>query len=80
MQKALACRGEHTYLYAQMLLNTLYNNNKDDSFVEGTFIAKRIANSIELAAREKYIYVNYYLTSNKARFSTWDMKVVKLKI
>ena len=76
MKKALACRGEHTYLYAQMLLNTLYNNNKDDSFVEGTFIAKRIANSIELAAREKYIYL---LTSHKAEFSTWDMKVVKLE-
>ena len=51
--KALAFRSEHTYLYAQMLLNTLYNKNKDDSFIEGTFIAKRLSQSIELAAREK---------------------------
>ena len=54
--KDLACRGEHTYLYSQMLLNSLYNRNKNECIESGTFIAKRISEEIELAAREKYFF------------------------
>jgi len=43
----LSCRGEHTYLYAQMLLNTLAQNSTKG------YIAKRIMQEVEIAAREK---------------------------
>ena len=49
--KELSCRGEHTYLYAMMLLNTLAQNNPKG------YIAKRIMQEIEIAARKKYISI-----------------------
>jgi hypothetical protein len=36
-----------------MLLNSLYEKNKQSSLENGVFIAKRISQEIELAAREK---------------------------
>ncbi len=49
----MACRGEHTYLYTQMLLNSLYEKNKQNCLENGVFIAKRLSQEIERAAREK---------------------------
>jgi hypothetical protein len=45
-----------------MLLNSLYNRNKNESIESGTFIAKRISEEIEIAAREKYMI--YHLMFN----------------
>jgi hypothetical protein len=36
-----------------MLLYSLYNKNKENNFDNGTFIAKRLSQEIELAAKEK---------------------------
>ncbi|CAF1011756.1 unnamed protein product [Brachionus calyciflorus] len=55
---ALTCRGEHTYLYSQMLLNSIFNRNKLLCNENGCFIAKRISQEIDLAAKEK----NYNIT------------------
>lgn len=55
----LSCRGEHTYLYSQMLLNSLYDKDKNNCIESGSFISKRISQEIELAAREK----NYNVTA-----------------
>lgn len=63
----LACRGEHTYLYAQMMLNSLYNEEKKTCIESGSFIAKRILQEIELAAREKgYNVTPFTLALNSA--------------
>ena len=52
--QGLSCRGEHTYLYSQMLLNSLYDKDKNNCIESGSFISKRISQEIELAAREKF--------------------------
>jgi hypothetical protein len=36
-----------------MLLNCLYEKNKQNALENGVFIAKRVSQEIELAAREK---------------------------
>lgn len=56
----LSLRGEHTYLYSQMLLNSLYEKDKNNAIESGSFIAKRISQEIELAAREKSYNVTPY--------------------
>lgn len=47
-----------------MLLNSLYNRNKSECIESGTFIAKRISEEIELAAREKYSIIILFLKKN----------------
>lgn len=37
-----------------MLLNSLYDKEKNDCIESGSFVAKRVSQEIELAAREKY--------------------------
>ena len=51
--KDLAMRSEQTYVYSQMLLNSLYDKNRHGDSEDGFFIAKRVSQEIELAAREK---------------------------
>lgn len=50
-----------------MMLNSLYNDEKKSSIESGAFIAKRISQEIELAAREKgYNVTPFTLALNNA--------------
>jgi negative elongation factor C/D len=50
-----------------MLLNSLYDKDKNNCIESGSFIAKRVSQEIELAAREKsYNVTPYTLALNNA--------------